>query len=105
MRFWFICGLTKLFRFFICHFFQYLALQIRRHLPHRSLQPIKSLPVPFFTLMLDFVLALLLTKEKFNAKILVTCKFSKRVTFIEGADTWLTEDWAHAFFKRLNLIN
>ena len=37
--------------------------------------------------------------------MLVTCKFSKRVTLIEGADTWSAERWAHAFLNRLNLID
>ena len=35
----------------------------------------------------------------------VTCKFSKRVTLIEVADTWSTEKWVQAFFKRLDLID
>ena len=35
----------------------------------------------------------------------ITCKFSKRVTFVEGAITWLAEQWAYAFFKRLDLID
>lgn len=35
----------------------------------------------------------------------VTCKFSKQVTLIEGADTWSAEQLAHAFFNRLNLID
>lgn len=35
----------------------------------------------------------------------MTYKFFKWVTFIEGVDTWLAENWAHAFLKRLDLIN
>ena len=35
----------------------------------------------------------------------VTCKFSKRVTLTEGADTWSTEQWAHTFLNRLDLID
>lgn len=35
----------------------------------------------------------------------MTCKFSKRVTLIKGADTWFAEQWAQAFFKRLDLID
>lgn len=104
-RFWFIHGLIKLLRSFIRHCPQCLALQTRCHPLYRSLQPIKSLPVSFFILILDFVLTLPLTKEKFNAIISMTCKFSKRVTFIEGADTRFKEDWAHAFLKRLDLID
>lgn len=61
--------------------------------------------MPFFILTLDFVLALPLSKQGFNAIMLVTCKFSKRVTPIEGADTWSTDQWAQAFLKRLDLIN
>ena len=35
----------------------------------------------------------------------VTCKFSKRVTLIEGKDTFTAEDWAHAFLARLDLVD
>lgn len=35
----------------------------------------------------------------------VTYKFSKQVTPIEGTDTWLAVQWAHAYFNRLNLID
>ena len=86
-RSWFICGLTKLLRSFIRYCPQCLALQTRRHPPYGSLQPIELSPVPFFTLTLDFVLTLPLLKEGFNAIMLVPCKFSKRVTLMEGADT------------------
>ena len=80
-------------------------MQTRRHAPYGSLQPIQSPPVPFFTLTLDFILALPLSKEGFNALMSVTCKFSKRVTLIERKDTWTAEDWAHAFLNRLDLVD
>lgn len=86
-RSWYVRGLTKLFQAFIRHCPQCLALQTRRHALYGSLQPIESPLMPFFTLTLDFVLALPLSKEKYNAIISVTCKFSKRVILIEGADT------------------
>lgn len=104
-RFWFIRGLTKLLRSFIQHCPQCLALQTRRHPLYGLLQPIESPPVFFFTLTLDFVLALLLNKEKFNAIMSLTCKFWKQVTLIPGANMWSAEDWAYAFFKRLDLID
>lgn len=53
-------------------------------MPYGFLKPIQSPLVFFFTLILDFHLAFLLSKESFNALILVTYKFSKRVTLIEG---------------------
>ena len=46
-----------------------------------------------------------MSKEGYNALMLVTCKFSKRVTLIEGKDTFTAEDWAHAFFARLDLVD
>ncbi len=104
-RSWFIHGLTKLLRAFIRYCPECLALQTRRHAPYGSLQLIKSPPVPFFTLTLDFVLALPLSKGDYNALMSVTCKFSKRITLIEGADTWSVEQWAHAFLNRWDLID
>lgn len=104
-RSWFVKGLTKLLCSFIRHCPQCLALQTRRHPPYGSLQPIESPPVPFFTPTLDFVLALPVSKEGYNALMSVTCKFSKRITLIEGVDTWTAEQWAQAFLKRLDLID
>ena len=104
-RFWFIHGLTKLFHIFIYHFFQYLALQTRQHVLYRSLQPIKLPSIPFFTLILNFVLALPPLKAKYNIIILVIYKFSKQVAFIKGTNTWSAEQWSHAFLNKLDLID
>lgn len=35
----------------------------------------------------------------------VICKFSKRITLIEGIDTWSAKQWAHVFLKRLDLVD
>lgn len=51
------------------------------------------------------MLALSLTKDGLNAIMSVTCKFSQRVTFIEGAETWSAKEWANAFLKQLDLID
>ncbi len=104
-RSWFIHDLMKLLCTFIRHCSQCLALQTRWHTPHGSLQRIESHPVPFFILTLNFVLALPFSKAEYNAIMSVTYKFSKRVTLIEGADTWSAEQWADAFFNRLDLID
>lgn len=37
--------------------------------------------------------------------ISIICKFSKRITLIEGVDTWTAKQWVQAFLKRLDLIN
>lgn len=56
-------------------------------------------------LTLDFILALLLTTEGYNALMSMTCRFSKRVTMIEVKDTWTAEKWAHTFLARLDLVD
>ncbi len=88
---WFIHGLTKLLRSFICYCPQCLALQTRRHPPYGSLQPMESPPIPFFPLTLDFMLVLLLSKKGFNTIMSVMCKFLKQVILVEGAYTWSAE--------------
>ena len=86
-RSWYIRELTKILRAFIRHCPQCLALQTRRHASYGFLQPIYLSSVPFFTLTLDFILALPLTADGYNALMFVTYKFSKKVTIIEGKDT------------------
>lgn len=104
-RSWLLHNLTKLLHSFIHHCPQCLALQTRWHPLYGSLQPINSSPVLFFTPTLDFMLVLPLSEKGFNAIISVTCKFSKRVTLVEGADTWSAEQWTHVFLSRFDLID
>lgn len=74
--------------------------------PYGSLQPIQSPPVPFFTLTLDFVLALPLSVEGYNALMLVTCKFSKTSSYLLKEKKKIpgpAEDWASALGSRVVL--
>lgn len=105
MRSWFIFGLTKLFFTFICHCPLYLALQTRRYAPYRSLQLMVSPSVPFFILTLDFVLALPLSKRKYNVIMSMTYKFFKRITFIKSTDIWSADQQANVFLNRLDLMD
>lgn len=104
-RLWYIWGLTKILRSFIHYCPQCLVLQTRKYLPYGFLQPIHLFPVFFFILTLNFILALPLIKKGYNALISVTCKFSKRVTLIEGKDIWMVKEWAYVFLSRLDLID
>lgn len=74
-------------------------------MPYISLQPIYSPPILFFILTLDFILVLPLIKEEYNALMSVACKFFKRVTLIEGKNTWMAKERAYVFFSRLELVN
>lgn len=55
--------------------------------------------------MLDFGLALTLSAAGFNLLMSVTCKFSKRVTLVEGKNIWSTKNWAYSLVWRLDMID
>lgn len=80
---WFIQGLTKMLWAFIYHWPQCLALQTRWDTFYNFLQLIESRFIPFFTLILDFVLAIWVSAKVFNSLMSVTCKFSKSITLIK----------------------
>lgn len=63
------------------------------------------IPSIFFTLTLDFIFALPLTKDRYNALMSMTCKFSKRITLIKGKDIWTAKERAYAFLTRFNLVD
>lgn len=46
-----------------------------------------------------------MSADGFNALMLVTCRFSKRITLIEGIDSWSAKQWAYTFLKHLDLID
>ena len=67
------------------------------------MQPIYNPPIPFHTLTIDFILAMPLTPEGIDCAMSVTCKFSKRNTFVPGKTTWKAAEWAAALPKQLQL--
>ena len=67
------------------------------------MQPIYTLPIPFHTLTIDFILAMPVTPEGFDCAMSITCKFSKRNTFIPGKTTWTAAEWATALLDRLEI--
>lgn len=103
-RSWYIRVLTKLLRSYIYHCLESLILQTRRHPLYSLFQPIDSPPVVFYTLNIDFILALLVLGESFNEVMLVTYKYSKQLTLVSGKDTWSTKEWVGALLSQLELI-
>lgn len=100
---WCIKGLTRYLREYLKHCPKCLIYQTRRHTPYGSMQPIYNPPIPFHTLIIDFILAMPLTSEGFDNIMLVTCKASKRTTFVPGKSTWNAREWASALLERLEL--
>ena len=60
------------------------------------MQPIEAPPVPFHTISIDFILALLKASSGHNTLLVITCKFSERVTLLPGFGTWAARHWAKA---------
>ena len=61
--------------------------------------------MPFYTITIDFILGLPKSKEGYNSIILVTYKFSKKVTLILGKKTWIAKQWAEALLNCLWLVD
>ena len=100
---WYIKGLTRYLRDYLKHCPECLVYQTRRHAPYGSMQPIYTPPIPFHTLTIDFILAMPVTPEGFDCAMSVTCKFSKRNTFVPGKTTWTAAEWATALIERLEI--
>jgi hypothetical protein len=80
------------------------ANQTRRHKPYGDLQPIMAPPIPFHTICIDFILALPVSVEGFDAALTCTDKFTKSVEIIPGKSTWSANEWGAAVANRLLLV-
>ena len=101
----YICHMTKLLRKYLHHCLQCQVQMTPRHSLYRSLQPIISLLRPFYIIIIDFILALLLSSKGFDSAMLVTDKYSKQVTLIAGKIAWGAKKWAIKLFNQLNRVN
>ena len=101
---WYIHGLNKQLREFIRHCPECLVLQTRRHAPYGNLQPISTVPVPFHTLTLDFILALPVSVSGMDSIMSATCKYTKGIQLIPGKSTWSAAEWGKALLNRLDIV-
>ena len=69
-----------------CHLCQ--VVRTLRYKPYGSLQPILIPPCLFYTITIDFILALPKSVDGYDCAISVTDKFSKAITIIPGRSTW-----------------
>ena len=102
---WYIRNLSGLLREYLKHCPECSLLQTHRHAPYGTLQPIQSPDTPFHTITIDFILALPTSRNGEDTIMSVTDKFSKRVTFIPGVETWTAEDWAKSLLQHLQLLD
>ena len=102
---WYIHGLARQLRNYLRHCPQCQLYQTRRHLPHGSLQPIITPPMPFHTLTIDFILALPKSKKGYDCILSVTDKYPRRITLIPGKSTFTAAEWATRLLRRLRKID
>ena len=93
--------LLKNLRTYIDHCPDCKLNQTKRHLPYGSLVPIDRPRIPFYTIAMDFVVALPITTDNLDALLTVTDKFSKRLYLIPSKSTYTTADWADKLLATL----
>ncbi|PNS18780.1 hypothetical protein CAC42_5319 [Sphaceloma murrayae] len=96
----FIRKLSKRLRQYLKHCDRCNSLQTTRHKSLGHSEPIVTPPVPFHTIAIDFVTALPAC-EGINSLCTVTCKFSKKILLVAGADDLAAEAWAHRLLDNL----
>ena len=101
----YIHGLTRLLRKYIRHYPQCLVFQTHRYYPYGALQLIQSLSILFYTLTLNFIVALPTTVEGYDSTLTVTDKFTKRITYILGKSTQKVKDQVIILLDRLNIVD
>ncbi len=103
----YIYDLFKNLHKYLQHCLQCQLNQTPHHKPYEVLQSILSLLRPFYTLTIDFILALSVIKasETYKTIMSVTDKFSKTVTLISERDTMTVKDWAICLLNCLALLN
>ena len=104
-RQWYIRHLTRHLRDYIRHCPQCQLYQTPRHLPHGSLQPILTPPMPYHTLTIDFILSLPTSAKGYDCILSVTDKFSRKITLIPGKTTFTAKEWARRLLRRLQKID
>jgi len=83
---------------YIIHCLQCQYYQIVWHQSYEILQSVVELLISFHTVMTDFIVELLKTKNKFDAVMTVICKFLKKIEFISDKETWIAAQWAKTYF-------
>lgn len=94
----FIPRLSRKLRQYIKHCPTCDLNQTKRHAPYGELMPISTPTLPFRTIAMDFILALL---GEYNTVLTVTDKTTRRKTLLLGQDTTTAEQWRDKVLERL----
>ena len=96
----YIRGLSKHLQTYLKHCPECQLNQTKRHPTYGELNPISTPPIPFYTIAIDFIVALPYFDGK-NMLLTVTCKFTKKKLLIPGFDEWTASDWGNVFLVAL----
>ena len=88
--------MAKSLRTYVEHCPECQLNQTKRHAPYGSMVPIDRPAIPFYTVAMDFIVALPVSVEGYDSLLTMTCKFSKRVLLVPGMSTWDASLWADA---------
>ena len=89
---------------YIRHCLEYQVNQTKRHPPYGALTPMPYSTTPFYTIVMDFILALKPTAHTaggFDCLLTITCKSTKRVLLVSGREKWGSKEWANAVITAL----
>lgn len=75
--------------------------QTTRHKPYGSLTPISSTSTPYYTISIDFILALPKQNHGFDAQMTVTDKCTRKHLLISGKSTDSAKQWADKLLDAL----
>ena len=83
---------------YIIHCLQCQHYQIIWHQSYKILQSVVRSFISFHTIITDFIVELLKTKNEFDAVMTMICKFLKKIKFISDKKTWIIIQWAKIYF-------
>ena len=75
---------------YLKHFVKCFVNQIKRHKYYNKLQSIMSFFISFHIIIMNFIFVMFFAYIDINNVIIVTCKFSKRITMKFEKSTWST---------------
>ncbi len=92
-------------RKFIDHCLKCQLYQIRRHQSYNKMISINFANIFFYTITLDFILALSISINELKCLLIIIDKFFKRLMLISDKSIWSTKKWAYALIERLQQAN
>ena len=85
----FIWSLSWWLSQYIIHCLQCQHYQIIQYQSYKILQFVIRLLISFHTITADFIVELLKTKNRFDAIMMMICKFLKKIKFISDKKIWI----------------